>query len=186
MPDVRNTDGPSSSSIFTECRRTGKSVAVEDQMLPIERHGFLEETFYSWSLTPLYGGTSQVLGLYNAPFETTRQTRSARALRTLLRLGQETALANSVSNFWPQILKALKDNEFDFPFVLLYSVVDEIENDTDDTSSMSHSSESSLITKSCLLEGSLGIPDDQWVFSEAIFLIFRIFTWSNCWFGDLP
>jgi hypothetical protein len=33
-------------------------------MLPIERHGFLEETFYSWSLTPLYGGTNEVLGLY--------------------------------------------------------------------------------------------------------------------------
>jgi hypothetical protein len=169
MPEVGNTDSRSSSSIFNECRKTGKSVAVEDQMLPIERHGFLEETFYSWSLTPLYGGTSQILGLYNAPFETTRQTRSARALRTLLRLGQETALANSVSTFWPQILKALEDNEFDFPFALLYSVADDIENDTDDASSMSHSSESSLITKSCLLEGSLGVPDDQWVFSKQSF-----------------
>jgi hypothetical protein len=34
-------------SIFAECRRSGQSVAVTDQMLPIERYGFLEETFYT-------------------------------------------------------------------------------------------------------------------------------------------
>lgn len=34
-------------TIFAECRRSGQSVAVTDQMLPIERYGFLEETFYT-------------------------------------------------------------------------------------------------------------------------------------------
>jgi hypothetical protein len=34
-------------AIFAECRRSGQSVAVTDQMLPIERYGFLEETFYT-------------------------------------------------------------------------------------------------------------------------------------------
>jgi hypothetical protein len=38
--------------MFRECRRTGQSVAASDQMLPIERHGFLEETFYTvWHLS---------------------------------------------------------------------------------------------------------------------------------------
>jgi hypothetical protein len=36
------------SAIFAQCRETGKSVAVTEQMLPIERYGFLEETFYTW------------------------------------------------------------------------------------------------------------------------------------------
>jgi len=40
------------AQIFTECRRSGQSVAVTDQMLPIERHGFLEETFYTvWKIS---------------------------------------------------------------------------------------------------------------------------------------
>ena len=78
---------------------------VENQMLPMERFGFTEETFYTWSLTPLYGGTDRLLGLYNAPFETTHQTRSKRALNTLLKLAQETAFADSVSTFWSKILK---------------------------------------------------------------------------------
>lgn len=148
--ELWETVGPT----FDECVRTGKSVAMKDQMLPIERHGFLEETFFTWSLTPLYGGTDKILGLYNAPFETTRQTINDRRTRTLLKLGEEVSTAKSVATFWPLVLNALKDNEFDFPFALLYSIIDEV--DIDDGSSTS--SESSHAMKSCILEGSLGVP----------------------------
>lgn len=140
--------------IFAKCRETGKSVAVTEQMLPIERYGFLEETFYTWSVTPLYGGKKEIQGLYNAPFETTKQTRATRAMKTLLRLGQETALAKTVSTFWPKILSSLEENRFDFPFAILYSVADDI-----DEESMSQCSESSQTFKSCLLEGTLGVPE---------------------------
>jgi PAS domain-containing protein len=143
------------SEIFDQCQRTGESVAVTDQMLPIERHGFLEETFFTWSLTPLYGGTDQILGMYNAPFETTKQTRNARATETLLMLGQETALAQNIAEFWPNILKALKHNQFDFPFALIYSVLED--SDVDEEGSIS--SESSQSMKSCVLEGTIGVPE---------------------------
>ncbi|KAH9220231.1 hypothetical protein DL95DRAFT_44108 [Leptodontidium sp. 2 PMI_412] len=140
-------------AIFDECRRTGRSVAVYDQMLPIERQGFVEETFYTWSLTPLYGGTDQMLGLYNSPFETTRQTRGTRAMKTLLKLAQETATAKSVAEFWPNILSALSENEFDFPFAVLYSV-----SEDEEEGSVSQSSENSQTFKTCALEGTIGIP----------------------------
>jgi hypothetical protein len=143
------------SEIFDECRRTGQSVAVADQMLPINRRGFEEETYYTWSLTPLYGGTNTLLGLYNAPFETTRQKINDRRTRTLLKLGESVALAKSVSSFWVQVLQSLEDNEFDFPFALLYSVLDDTESDE----SGSISSESSQSMKSCVLEGTLGVPE---------------------------
>ncbi|KAF7872839.1 uncharacterized protein EAF02_008910 [Botrytis sinoallii] len=110
--------------IFNECRRTGRGIAMTDQMLPLERQGFVEETFYSWSLTPIWkaGPSPELLGVYNAPFETTQK------------------------------------NEYDFPFVLLYSVLDDIENDA--TSSRgSISSDSSTSIKSVILEGSLGVPE---------------------------
>lgn len=51
--------------IFAECARTGTSARKENQMLPIERSGYVEETFFSWSFTPLYGGTGRILGFYN-------------------------------------------------------------------------------------------------------------------------
>ncbi|KAH8678914.1 hypothetical protein BGZ60DRAFT_370994 [Tricladium varicosporioides] len=146
------------SEIFDECQRTGDSVAVTEQMLPIKRHGFHEETFYTWSLTPLYGGTSKILGLYNAPFETTRQTRTVRATQTLIKLAQETALAQTVSEFWPRILKALEDNGFDFPFALIYSVPND-SIPTDESSPVSL--ENSQDMKTCVLEGTLGVPENH-------------------------
>jgi hypothetical protein len=45
--------------------------------------------------------------------------------------------------------------EFDFPFALLYSVAEDSE--IDECSSMS--SESSMAMKSCVLEGTLGVPE---------------------------
>ncbi|TGO24044.1 hypothetical protein BPAE_0113g00010 [Botrytis paeoniae] len=146
--------------IFNECRRTGRGIAMTDQMLPLERQGFVEETFYSWSLTPIWkaGPSPELLGVYNAPFETTQKVVSDRRMRTLLKVGEETALAQSVSDFWKLMLGGLAENEYDFPFVLLYSVLDDIENDA--TSSRgSISSDSSTSIKSVILEGSLGVPE---------------------------
>lgn len=45
--------------IFRECARTGQSVRKENDYLPLERYGYLEETFFSWSFTPVYGGTKR-------------------------------------------------------------------------------------------------------------------------------
>jgi hypothetical protein len=66
-PDLMGTgfSGPFSEiwdevgPIFRECARTGTSVRKENDYLPIERYGYLEETFFSWSFTPVYGGTKR-------------------------------------------------------------------------------------------------------------------------------
>jgi hypothetical protein len=158
--------------IFSECRRTGKGFSVNDQLLPLERHGFIEETYYTWSLTPLYGGTQQLLGFYNAPFETTSQIRNARALKTLLRLGQEMALATSIPDFWAKILSGLSDNGLDFPFAILYSIADEEDVPSPCSESCqglsscilegeSQCSDVYLNLKSCDLEGTLGVPENH-------------------------
>jgi PAS domain S-box-containing protein len=161
-PDLMGTGfkGPFSEiwddvgQIFAECGRTGHAVAMENQMLPIERHGFMEETYFTWSATPIYGGTPKILGFYNAPFETTREIIGDRRMRTLQRLGEKVAMAKTAKEFWVRVLKGLEENHYDVPFALLYSVVD-----IDDGDSSSHSSSgSSMSMKSCVFEGGLGIP----------------------------
>ncbi|KAH7120745.1 aerobic respiration control sensor protein arcB [Dendryphion nanum] len=161
-PDLMGTgfSGPFSElwdgvgPIFRECARTGKSVRKENDPLPIHRYGYLEETFFSWSFTPVYGGTDHILGFYNAPFETTYQTISSRRMHTLRYLGECLFLAKSVKNFWKKVLEGLEHNHYDVPFALLYSIVD-----TDDADTASHSSDSTLSLKSCMLEGAIGIPN---------------------------
>jgi PAS domain S-box-containing protein len=142
--------------IFKKCRSTGESVAVSEQNLPIEHNGFLEETFFTWSLTPLYGGTSKILGLYNAPFETTAKSRAVRATQTLLKLGQELNKAQKVSQFWLRILTGIEGNGYDFPFAIIYSVADEFDGGDEDSSS---ASVTSMDMKVCVLEGALGVPE---------------------------
>jgi hypothetical protein len=68
-PDLMGTgfSGPFSelwdgvAPIFRECARTGHSIRKENDPLPIERYGYLEETFFSWSFVPVYGGTDRIL-----------------------------------------------------------------------------------------------------------------------------
>ncbi|ORY61513.1 aerobic respiration control sensor protein arcB [Pseudomassariella vexata] len=143
------------SPIFAECARTGISIRKEDDYLPIERFGFLEETFFSWSWTPLYGGTNRILGFYNAPFETTQSVLSHRRMKTVNKVGENVSRAKTIKQFWKLTLDGLQDNIFDVPFALLYSV-GESEEGADDTSI---SSGSTLSLKSCYYEGSIGIPE---------------------------
>ncbi|TID21535.1 aerobic respiration control sensor protein arcB [Venturia nashicola] len=140
--------------VFAECARTGISARKENDYLPIERYGFIEETFFSWTFTPVYGGTNKIVGFYNAPFETTKQVLSQRRMQTINRVGEHVACARTVKHFWKLLLEGLEHNHRDVPFALLYSVG---EGDDEDHSSMSSGSIISL--KSCHLEGSIGIPD---------------------------
>ncbi|KXJ88563.1 hypothetical protein Micbo1qcDRAFT_166624 [Microdochium bolleyi] len=142
------------SPLFAECARTGISIRKEDDYLPIHRHGFLEETFYSWSWTPLYGGTKKILGFYNAPFETTQAVLHHRRTQTVSRVGTAVSRSKTPKQFWRFILEALEENHFDVPFALLYSVGDGSEEDMS-----SVSSGSTMSRRSCFFEGALGIPD---------------------------
>ena len=140
--------------VFAECARTGISVRKENDYLPIDRRNLLEETFFSWSFTPLYGGTDRTLGFYNAPFETTQQVLHERRMETLSQISDRTAPAKTVKQFWYHVLEGLRGNEFDVPFALLYSV-----GDAEDGDHSSMSSGSTMSLKSCHLEGSIGVPD---------------------------
>jgi len=140
--------------VFAECARTGISVRKENDYLPIDRHGLLEETYYSWSFTPLYGGTDRILGFYNAPFETTQQVLNQRRMTTINNVGEHAAKAKTVKQFWGFVLEGLQDNDFDVPMALLYSV-----GDAEDADHSSISSGSTLSLKSCHLEGAIGVPD---------------------------
>ena len=140
--------------IFQKCALTGKAERRENELLPIERFGYFEETFFSWSITPLYGGTDKILGFYNAPFETTASNVSSRRMHMLRYLGERLGATRTVKEFWKHCLQGLEPDDIDVPFAILYSIID-----NDDADTASHSSDSTISLKSCVLEGSIGIPE---------------------------
>lgn len=139
--------------VFSECARTGKSIRRENDLLCLERYSYLEETFFSWSFTPVYGGTSKVLGFYNAPFETTAYSIGQRRMQTLQKLATSVTGAKTVKEFWQRVLLGLDDNHFDVPFALLYSVMD-----SEDGEGSSVASGSAISMKSCVFEGAIAVP----------------------------
>lgn len=72
---------------------------------------------------------------------------------TLREVGERTASARDVKGFFKQVQGSFEFNEYDSPFLLLYSVSEESDSD----SSSMHSN-SILASRQCFLEGSLGIP----------------------------
>ncbi|SLM36137.1 hsp90-like protein [Lasallia pustulata] len=140
--------------VFASARLTGQATMKDDDCLFMKRSGFLEETYFSWSIIPLVGEDGSVVGLYNPAFEKTRRKIAERRMLTLREVGEKTAAARDVKGFWSQVLNGLEYNEYDTPFVLLYSVTE----DPDSDASSVHSN-SMISPRQCVLEGSLGVPD---------------------------
>jgi PAS domain S-box-containing protein len=120
----------------------------------MQRHGFIEETYFSWSIIPLIGPEGSVVGLYNPAFEKTRRKIAERRMLTLREIGEKTASAREVSQFWGLLIEGLQFNEFDAPLVLVYSLADD--GSSDDGASVSSAALNQ--SKQCVLEGSLGVP----------------------------
>lgn len=59
--------------VFLSAERLGRATSVEDATFYLQRHGYLEETYFSYSLIPVRAGNGHTEGFYNAAFETTRQ-----------------------------------------------------------------------------------------------------------------
>lgn len=143
--------------IFVNARETGQATMKDDDCLFIERSSLpalLEETYFSWSLIPLVGEDGSVVGFYNPAFEKTRRKIAERRMHTLRDVGEATAAARDLKGFWQQLRIGLEENEYDTPFVVIYSVTGDPGSDA---SSMQ--SDSSGASKQCVLEGSLGLPD---------------------------
>ena len=104
----------------------------------------------------MVGSDGSVLGLYNPAFEKTRRKIAERRMNTIREVGERVATAREISEFWTKTLQALATNEYDTPFVLLYSVSDELENSEPFTNSNGFGS-----GKSCRLVGTLGIPENH-------------------------
>ena len=148
--------------VFRNATMTGQATMKDDDCLFIHRAlsgEQLEETYFSWSIIPLVGADGSVVGLYNPAFEKTRRRIAERRMLTLREVGEKTASARDLKSFWQQCLTGLEFNEYDAPFVLLYSVVEDPDSDSSSMHSSSHLGPGGI--KQCVLEGSLGIPHEH-------------------------
>ncbi|KAH8669640.1 putative histidine kinase M3YPp [Tricladium varicosporioides] len=126
---------------FEKAAETGVSYTVDDARFYIERHGYLEETYYSISIIPFSANDGNV-AFYNPVIDTTRQVITDRRMAFLLRLGQYISSSREPKEFWQQLLHGLEPDHLDLPFALLYSAGWDVNENLSETSEVSHGSRS--------------------------------------------
>jgi len=89
-------------------------------MLLLERSGYREETYHTFSYSPLYGEAGTVEGLLCVVTEETERVINERRLGTLRTLSEALIGANTLDDVLARALHALDTNRKSFPFSLIY------------------------------------------------------------------
>ena len=71
---------------FLHLIETGEGLFVEDQLLPMRRYGYPEETYWNYSFTPIRGADGAIAGVFNSGSETTDTVAQRRESGFLLTL----------------------------------------------------------------------------------------------------
>ncbi|MFG1913573.1 SpoIIE family protein phosphatase [Micromonospora sp. NPDC048898] len=101
-------------------RSTGCSYRGDDHPFLLDRHGFVEQTYFNVSYDPIRGADGSVSGVYCIVNETTGRVLGERRLRALAELGAELTDTGSVAELGRSVAEVLGRHRADVPFALIY------------------------------------------------------------------
>jgi PAS domain-containing protein len=130
--------------IITSVTTTGKSIRVEDFLVPLlvpqplcsDGPGsfpkvksepvqmIAQESYFTFTIAPIFDEHGEVAGVVDEFTETTKHVIANRRINTVIRLEDNANTAHSLSDVWKLVLAALDPNVEDVPFALLYSILD--------------------------------------------------------------
>jgi len=100
----------------------GKPTTLVDFMLPLDRHGFVEECYFIFSYSPIREESGRVGGVLVTVTETTQRILGERRLKTTQALAAETRQAKTVLEACATAGRVLERNNADLPFAAIYLV----------------------------------------------------------------
>ncbi len=106
----------------------GETSFLENQRMFLDRNGYLEETFFTFSFSPIRDETGGVGGLFHPVTETTNRMLSERRTRALRDLASHAGKAQTTEEACTLAAQTLSEYELDLPFVLVYLVDDNRKN----------------------------------------------------------
>ena len=101
----------------------GEATWTEDQLLMMDRHGFTEETYFTFSYSPLLDGDG-VGGVFCACTETTDQVVATRRLRAVRELAEHARGAPTPALAATRAAESLASSDRDLPALAIYLVDD--------------------------------------------------------------
>ncbi|HJU20752.1 MAG TPA: hypothetical protein VJ770_30250 [Stellaceae bacterium] len=101
----------------------GETMYLENQRMFLKRfHGALEETFFTFSHSPIRDESGGVGGLFHPVTETTATMLSERRTRALRDLGASLGVAADEGEVARRTVEVLSRFAFDLPFLLFYAL----------------------------------------------------------------
>ena len=108
--------GPMADKVFER----GEASFVDEVRLFMNRGDFFEETYYSYSYSPIRDESGRVGGLFCVSTEVTPKVLNARRLRTLSELSANAFVQKTTETACDSAVSTLSKNRDDIPFALLY------------------------------------------------------------------
>ena len=115
-PEIWDTIGP----LFDRVLRDGEATLSRDQLLAMDRRGFIEECYFDYTFSPIRDEAGSVGGIFNIAVETTFRVLGERRTRLLKDLGEQTTRARSAEEACRLATAAMATDAADLPFCLLY------------------------------------------------------------------
>jgi len=114
--EIWHTIGPMLRSVMA----SGEATWSEDLLLPMDRHGYWEETYWTYSYSPLHDDDGVVRGVFTAVSDTTERVIGERRLSVLHDLGAQAGNARTVVEACELVVQALDRAGSVVPFAAIH------------------------------------------------------------------
>ena len=115
-PEIWHIIGPMLQSVL----HRGEATWSDDELLLLDRNGYLEECYFTFSYSPIREESGNVGGVFCAVTEMTQRVLNERRLQTLRILGEQTTQTRTTEEACVLAVRTLEGNPHDVPFALLY------------------------------------------------------------------
>lgn len=99
---------------------SGESLLRTNELLPLKRHGILAESYFDYTLSPIFDTQHKIAGIFNIGQEVTERLLHDRRLNLLRRLGEKSIAVESPEAACILVANALSEAPEDVPFALIY------------------------------------------------------------------
>lgn len=106
--------------MFDHVMETGEATWSEDQLLPLNRFGYVEECYFYYSYSPVRGESGEVEGIFTAVTETTYRVLAERRERLLRHVSEVTSSTRDADEACIAAVQALHGLPEESPFCLAY------------------------------------------------------------------
>jgi PAS domain S-box-containing protein len=100
----------------------GETSFLDNQRMFLFRNGYLEESFFTFSLSPIRDESGGVGGVFLPVVETTATSLSERRTRLLRDLNARLGEARAPREIYDRAIEVISGAAFDLPFALLYAL----------------------------------------------------------------